>query len=142
MTICKNNFFLMKIFLNENVEINVVNYRYVVVQKLKSINDDLFISFFMNDKSIHCYDAYLIITQLKNNWKQLRNIETLCYAINKEQNADVILKLSDLKKIDVKFDYFIMTWRFELNNNIFQIITSEKFVEEFSQSSNIYSIII
>ena len=66
-SIHENNIQLIKILLNEDVEINVVSYNYVVAQNMKSLNDDFFISSFLNDASVHYYDAYFVIIQLKNS---------------------------------------------------------------------------
>jgi hypothetical protein len=53
-----------KILLNENAEINVINYRYAIVHDMTSINNDLSISSHVKKKSMHCYDAYSVRIRL------------------------------------------------------------------------------
>ncbi len=58
---------LNKIFLNDKIEINVINYCYAFVCNMKLINNNLFISTYAKDKFEHCYDAYSACIRLKNN---------------------------------------------------------------------------
>ncbi len=53
-----------KILLNENAEINVINYRYAIDHDMTSINNDLSISSYVEEKSMHCYDAYNVRIRL------------------------------------------------------------------------------
>ena len=55
------------ILLNDVVEINVINQRFVVVSKFHFIDSELFTFHFMNDKKIYCYEIYEIKLTLKNN---------------------------------------------------------------------------
>ena len=57
----------VKILLNDVVEINVINQRFVVVSKFHFIDSELFAFHFMNDKKIYCYEIYEIKLILKNN---------------------------------------------------------------------------
>ena len=57
----------VRVLLNDVVEINVINQRFVVVSKFHSINSELFAFHFMNDKKIYCYEIYKIKLTLKNN---------------------------------------------------------------------------
>ncbi len=56
-----------KILLNENAEINVMNYRYAIAHDMTSIDSDLSISSHVKKKSIHCYDAYNVRVRLVDN---------------------------------------------------------------------------
>ncbi len=56
-----------KILLNENAEINVINYRYAIAHDMTSINSDLSISSHVERKSMHCYDAYSVRIRLVDN---------------------------------------------------------------------------
>jgi hypothetical protein len=53
-----------KILLNENAEINVINYRYAIAHDMTSIDSDLSISSHVKEKSMHCYDAYSVSIRL------------------------------------------------------------------------------
>ena len=57
----------VRILLNDVVEINVINQRFVVVSKFHFIDSELFAFHFMNDKKIYCYKIYEIKLTLKNN---------------------------------------------------------------------------
>ncbi len=56
-----------KILLNENAKINVISYRYAIVHDMTSINSDLSISSHVEEKSMHCYDAYNARIRLVDN---------------------------------------------------------------------------
>jgi hypothetical protein len=56
-----------KILLNENAEINVINYRYAIAHDMTSIDSDFSISSHVEEKSIHCYDAYNVRIRLVDN---------------------------------------------------------------------------
>ncbi len=58
-----------KILLNDEIEINVISYRYVLACNMKFINSNLLISTYARSKREHCYDAYNACIQLKNNWQ-------------------------------------------------------------------------
>ncbi len=47
-----------KVLLNDEIEINVINYRYVLVCNIKLISSNLLISTYAKNKFEHCYDAY------------------------------------------------------------------------------------
>jgi hypothetical protein len=53
-----------KILLNENAEINVINYRYAIAHDMTSIDSDFSISSHVKRKSMHCYDAYSVRIRL------------------------------------------------------------------------------
>jgi hypothetical protein len=55
---------LNKISLNEDAEINVINYRYAIAHNMTSINNDFSISSYVKEKSMHCYDAYRVRIRL------------------------------------------------------------------------------
>ena len=56
-----------KVLLNDVVEINVINQRFVVVSKFYFIDSELSAFHFMNDKKIYCYEIYEIKLTLKIN---------------------------------------------------------------------------
>jgi phosphotransacetylase len=53
-----------KILLNENAKINVISYRYAIAHDMTSIDNDFSISSHVEEKSIHCYDAYNVRIRL------------------------------------------------------------------------------
>jgi hypothetical protein len=86
-----------KILLNENAEINVINYRYAIAHDMTSINNDLSSSSHVKRKSMHCYDAYSVRIRLIDNWEQKRVFETMFYVLNKNEMSNMILELLRLK---------------------------------------------
>jgi hypothetical protein len=86
-----------KILLNENAEINVINYRYAIAHEMTSINSDFSISSHVQKKSMHCYDAYNVRIRFVDNWKQKRVFETMFYVLNKNEMSNMIFELSKLK---------------------------------------------
>ena len=62
-TFMRNKKFSIKILLNKNVEINVVNNQYVVVCDMKLIESDFSTFQVMNKLLVHCYDAFNVRTR-------------------------------------------------------------------------------
>jgi hypothetical protein len=56
-----------KIFLNKNTKINIINYYYVIIHNITSIDNDLSISSHVKRKLMHCYDAYSVRIQFVDN---------------------------------------------------------------------------
>ena len=88
--------YLTKFLLNDVLEINVINERFLVVLNFQFINNELFASNFMNDKKIDYYEIYKIKLILKIYWQRKRIFTVIFYVIEK-QNFELILKLSELK---------------------------------------------
>jgi hypothetical protein len=109
-----------KILLNENTEINVINYRYAIAHDMTSINSDLSISSHVKKKSMHCYDAYSVRIRLVDSWKQKRVFETMLYVLNKNEMSNMIFELSKLKQIETKLNYQMFIWRYEFSKQVFK----------------------
>jgi hypothetical protein len=58
ISVILNTKYFNKILLNDNVKINVINYRYIIVHNMMLINNTFSISSHVKKKSIHYYDAY------------------------------------------------------------------------------------
>ncbi len=56
-----------KIFLNENIKINIINYRYVIIYNITSIDNDFLISSHIKKKSMYCYNIYHMQIQFVDN---------------------------------------------------------------------------
>ena len=56
-----------KVLLNDVVEINVINQRFVIVSNFPFIDNELFASYFMNNKKIYCYKTYKVKLTLNNS---------------------------------------------------------------------------
>jgi hypothetical protein len=121
-----------KIFLNENAEINIINYRYTIVYNMTFINNDFSISSHVKKKSIHCYDAYSVRIWFIDNWKQKRIFETMFYVLNKNEISDMILNLSKLKQIDAKLNYQMLIWRYDFSKQILKISSTNDFAKEIN----------
>ena len=93
-----------RILLNDVVEINVINQRFVVVSKFHFIDSELFAFHFKNDKKIYCYEIYKIKLTSKNNEQRKRIFAVVFYAIDR-QSSKLILSLSELKQLSVIIDY-------------------------------------
>ena len=66
-TFDQNKEFSIKVLLNDDVEINVISYRYAVVCDMQLIESDLSTSQFLNESLVHCYDAFNVRTRLVNS---------------------------------------------------------------------------
>jgi hypothetical protein len=131
-----------KILLNENAEINVINYRYAIAHDMTSINNDFSISSHVKRKSMHCYDAYNVRIRLIDNWKQKRVFETMFYVLNKNEMSNMILELSELKQIETKLNYQMLIWRYDFSEQILKISSTNDFAKEINHHDFIYVVMI
>jgi predicted adenine nucleotide alpha hydrolase (AANH) superfamily ATPase len=110
-----------RILLNDEADINVINYRYAEILDMMLIVNDFSKSSHVKKKSMHCYDVYLMKSRLFDNWEQKRVFEAVFYAIDKNDNIDMILSMSELHHIKAKLDYAALSWRYEFAKQAFQI---------------------
>jgi hypothetical protein len=109
-----------KILLNENAEINVINYCYAIAHDMTSIDNDFSIFSHVEKKSMHCYDAYDVRIRLVDSWKQKRVFETMFYVLNKNEMSNMIFELSELKQIETKLNYQMFIWRYDFSNKFWK----------------------
>ncbi len=102
-----------RILLNDEVDINVISYRYAEILNMMLIINDLSKSSHVKEKFMHCYDVYLMKSRLFDNWEQKRVFEVVFYAIDKNDNIDMILSMFELHHIEAKLDYATLSWRYE-----------------------------
>ncbi len=131
-----------KILLNENAEINVISYRYAIAHDMTSINSDFSISSHVEEKSMHCYDAYNVRIRLVDSWKQKRVFETMFYVLNKNEMSDMILELSELKQIKTKLNYQMFIWRYDFSEQTLKISSANDFAKEINHHDFIYVVMI
>jgi hypothetical protein len=131
-----------KILLNENSEINVINYRYAIAHDMTSINSDLSISSHVEKKSMHCYDSYSVRIRLVDSWKQKRVFDTMFYVLNKNEMLNMILELSELKQIETKLNYQMLIWRYDFSEQILKISSINDFAKKINHHDFIYVVMI
>ncbi len=131
-----------KILLNENAEINVINYRYAIAHDMTSIDSDLSISSHVKEKSMHCYDAYSVSIRLVDSWKQKRVFETMFYVLNKNEMSNMILELSELKQIETKLNYQMFIWRYDFSEQTLKISSANDFAKKINHHDFIYVVMI
>ena len=128
-----------KVLLNDVVEINIINQRFVVVSNFYSINSELFESHFMNDKKIYYYKIYEIKLILKNNWQRKRIFAIVFYAIDK-QSSKLILNFSKLKQLSVVIDYEKFNWRYNFDSSSFELNFVKEFSKTLTDDASLYAI--
>ncbi len=131
-----------KILLNENAEINVINYRYAIAHDMTSINNDFSISLHVKEKSMYCYDAYNVRIRLIDNWKQKRVFETMFYVLNKNEMSHMIFELSELKQIETKLNYQMFIWRYDFSKQTLKISSTNDFAKKINHHDFIYVVMI
>ncbi len=131
-----------RILLNDEVDINVISYHYAEILNMMFIVNDLSKSSHVKKKFMYCYDVYLMKIRLFNNWKQKRVFEAIFYAIDKNNNIDLILSMSELHHMETKLDYAAMSWRYEFVEQAFQINFVNEFANKLKNHDFVYVIII
>jgi hypothetical protein len=131
-----------KILLNENAEINVINYCYAIAHDMTSINNDLSISSHVKKKSMHCYDTYNVRIRFVDSWKQKHVFETIFYVLNKNEMSNMILESSKLKQIETKLNYQMFIWRYEFSKQTLKITLTNDFAKEINHHNSIYVVMI
>ena len=127
--------------LNDVVQINVINQRFVVVSKFYFIDSELFAFHFMNDKKIYYYEIYKIKFILKNNWQRKRIFAVVFYVIDK-QNSKLILNFSKLKQLNVIIDYENFNWRYNFDSSSFELNFIKEFSKTLIDNASLYAIMI
>ena len=82
-------------FIDFEAKINLIDQVYVIQWKLKSVIIDLSLSKFLNDQNRYCYDAFELIYNIIDFWKQHRECTTLFYDVDFEK-SNVIFDMSML----------------------------------------------
>ena len=92
----KSNYISIIMMLNDEIEINIVNQKFIVINNILASQKFLSKSHWINEKKIHYFETHDFILYFENNCKKIRVFTTTFYAMNKKE-SDVILKLFDLK---------------------------------------------
>ena len=125
--------------LNDVVEINVINQRFVVFSNFYFIDSELFASYCMNNQKIYCYKIYKIKLTLKNNWQRKRIFVIVFYVIDK-QNSELILNFSKLKQLSVIVDYEKFNWRYDFDSLSFKLNFVKEFSKTLTDNASLYAI--
>ena len=86
---------LLTALVDFETKINFINQIYAMQWKLKSIIVDLSLLNFLNDQDRYCYNAFELIYNIINSWKQHKKCIILFYDVDFEE-SNVIFDMSML----------------------------------------------
>ena len=105
------------------------------------MNVDLLLSRFLNDQSRYYYDAYKLIYNIINFWKQHRECITLFYKVDFE-DSNIIFDMSMLTNQNITIHSTTSNWRFEINIKKFELSKLKKFIKNLNEQINIYILVV
>ena len=135
------NIISTKIIFDIDVEVNVINQRFVLKHELTSLDVKLFISKWMSENEIYCYDVYFVHYRLQDNWNKIKEDEKIFYALNKK-GSSLVLRMFDLAEKEIKIDIKTRTWRFDVETTTFEIASSKIFVDVLTQKTFAYVVLM
>ena len=124
---------LSRILLNISAEFNVISQHFTVKKNMTKINTELSCFILLNRQSKYCYNAYLVIYCLKDNWKQECICEHIFYVLKKNE-SELILDLLTLQKKQVHIDCALQTWCFDIKSQPISLKKSEEFKHDVQDS--------
>ena len=127
----------MRVFINSDAKINLINQHFVIQWNLSQINVDLLLSKFLNENARHCYDVYELTYWIIDFWEQDRKCTTLLYFMN-FADFDLILKMSMLTEHDILINSQTKSWRFKIQSKKLKISKSENFTNALKSKHQIF----
>ena len=109
--------------------------------KLKSMIIDLSLLNFLNDQDRCCYDAFKLIYNIIDFWKQHKKCITLFYDINFKK-SNIIFDMLMLTNQKIIVYSTTSSWRFEININKFEISKSKQFAKVLQKQFIIYVFVV
>ncbi len=84
----------MKIYMNINIEMNVISQYFIIKQDMSLLNVNLSRFIWMNDQNVCCYDVYKMCYWLRNSWNIEKKDISIFYAIDKKESFLILSMLS------------------------------------------------
>ena len=89
---------------------------------------------------MYCYDVYNLNYWLIDNWGQGRECNILFYVVNCN-DFDVILRMFDLRQLNILLNFETKQWRFKINIEKLQIDITFEFIQGIESKLNIFVIV-
>ena len=109
--------------------------------KLQLLNVDLSLSRFLNNQNRYCYNAYKLIYNIINFWKQYKKGITIFYEVNFE-NLNIIFDMSMLTNQNIIIHSMMLSWRFEIDIKKFELFEFKEFIKNLKRQINIYILVV
>ncbi len=131
----------MKIHINIDVKMNVINQRFIIEQSMLLLNVNLSRSIWMNDQSVYCYDVYKMCYRLRDSWDIKKKDISIFYAIDKKKSF-LILSMSSMQFERIRIDMIVKTWRFDVNEHAFELFFAQAFAKALQDESTVYALVM
>ena len=124
---------LNRVLLNTDAEFNVISQCFTVKKDMTKINTELSHFILLNKQPKYCYNAYLVIYCLKDNWRQECICKHIFYVLKKNE-SELILDLLALQKEWVHIDCVLQIWHFDIKSQSISLKKSEEFKHNIQDS--------
>ncbi len=130
-----------KIYMNINVEINVISQCFVVKQDMSLLNVDLSRFIWMNNQSVYYYDIYKMCYRLRNSWDIEKKDISIFYAIDKKESL-LILSMLNMQFKCIQINMIARTWCFDMNKHVFKLFIAEDFAKVLQDEFTVYALVM
>ncbi len=110
----------IKIYMNIDVEMNVISQRFIIEQNMSLLNVDFLRFIWMNNQSVYCYDVYKMYYWLRDSWNIEKKDISIFYAINKKESS-LILSMLSMQFKRIWINMIARTWCFDVNEHAFEL---------------------
>ncbi len=131
----------MKIYINIDVEINVISQHFIIKQDMSLLNVDLSRFIWINDQSVYCYDVYKMCYRLRDSWDIEKKDISIFYAIDKKESF-LILSMSSMQFKRIQINMIARTWCFNVNEHAFELFFAQAFAKALQDESTVYALVM
>ncbi len=131
----------MKIYMNINVEMNVISQCFIIKQSMSLLNINLLRSILMNNQNVYCYDIYKMCYWLRNSWSIEKKDISIFYAIDKKESL-LVLSMLNMQFECIWINIIARTWCFDVNEHIFELFFTQAFAKALQDEFTVYALIM
>ncbi len=131
----------IKIYININVEMNVISQCFIIKQDILLLNVDLSKFIWMNNQNVYYYDVYKMCYQLRDSWNIKKKDISIFYAIDKKESF-LILSILNMQFKHIWINMIIKTWCFNVNEYTFELFFAQAFAKALQDEFTMYALVI
>ncbi len=130
-----------KIYMNIDVEMNMINQRFVVKQSMSLLNVNLSRFIWMNNQNVYCYNVYEMRYWFIDSWNIEKKDISIFYAINKKESF-LILSMLNMQFKHIRINMIAKTWCFNVNEHAFKLFFAQAFAKALQDESIMYALVM
>jgi len=130
-----------KIYMNINIEMNVISQCFIIKQSMFLLNIDFSRFIWMNDQNVYYYDVYKMCYWLRDSWSIKKKDISIFYAIDKKKSF-LILSMLNMQFKCIWINMIIRTWCFDVNEHAFELFFAQAFAKVLQDESTVYALVM